>query len=485
MDSLNQHVRPTSPVKQESANDNGHEAAITHNPFEEEAFEDVEAVPVEHAVRPLALRSHHSDQSPTVSTEAFTQHNNPEYFSGYADETPPPSINSTDETRRNPQVLSNSNMELAIKPGFENYTPRHDLVTPDSDDYRSSSPRPWSSSDITSLHPHPPNTPAFSLKEEFEQNQYSLTVEDFLKLRDDDCAEEQPDQDESISHADDVEDECHSEDQATEIHKMRPLLGSPTQRTPVPDRLPFLEDGPANFPPLPKLPTRVKGTSVPSSPTTPSYLPDPQDSISGTAFAFADTARNLGYDLIYAVELRASTPRMTVKELEKPGAMRFRVIAAYGLKEPLEFDVKQHLCAVRSRGTVTWDNPHPQQGDYLYGLLQCVSWTESGPRSLRSNGTVICAYRLPGRDARNYGDAVDIQSFQKAIEVLTGILFPGRAQKLQITQTVDDTEDSPRYLANEAQEVRNPPSPGRPPVNTRYQKPNNPSVYTRFGYRKR
>jgi hypothetical protein len=454
-----------------------------NNPFEEGDFEEVEAVPVEHAIRPLALRSNSSKPSPTVSTGVFTEHNMPDNSYSYSDETPPPSINSTDDTRRHLQGLSNSNMELVIKPGFEYTTARHDLVTPDSDDYRSCSPRPWSSSDITSLHPHPPNTPAFSLKEEFEQNHYSLTVEDFLKLRDDDCAEEQPDQDEPTCHEDDVEEDRHSDDQAREIQKMRPLLGSPTQSTGLRSRLPIPANDMDDFPPLPELPTRVIASSTPN---TPPYLGTPEESIGEAAFAFADTARDLGYDLIYAVELRAERPGMTIKQLEKPGAMEFHVVAAYGLTEPLEFDVKQHLCAVRSRGTVTWDNPHPQPGDYLYGLLQCVSWTESGPRSQRSNGTVICAYRLPGRDARNYGDSVDIQSFQKAIEVLTAILFPEKAQKLQKLQiATEEAADSPRYLANEAQEVRDPPSPDGPPISARYPKPNNPPTYTRFGYRKR
>jgi hypothetical protein len=444
---------------------------------------------------PSALCLQKSKTPPSAITASFTEHFGLDYFSSRQEHTPPSSANSENDTifmggENSHKGFRSPNKKFAVNTGFDHAADSYDLVTPNSDDYRSCSPRPWSSSDITSLHPHPPNTPAFSLKEEFEQANFELSVEDFMTLGDEDCAEEQFYQESSNTPVtNNLENELRSAEQGEakasqimEIHQMRPLLGSPTQRYRTPSRIPIPKNGKDSFPPPPKLPPQARSPSATNLLVISRSSDDPMAEEKRAAFVCRDIAKNLGYHLVYAVELAATRPIMNDDDLYDRGNLRMKILAIYGADQYLELDPSLHINALRSRGSYTWDPRVRKEGDYDYGRLFHIH-AEGGPHRLRTNGIIVGAFRRPeGNGAlQEVSETVALKRFEEAVQHLKPILLKSKSRIPQRANT--DPQESPRYPANEAREVGNPFSDSFT-SNKLYTKAPKAPYFNRFGYNK-
>lgn len=464
-DDLNSLLTSVPLFQHESTITQDYVSRITATHAQDNAHNDVD-----HRLLPPALRFPKMKTPPAVSHGRFVGHPNLDCFTTFPESTPPSSIKSSEENLTmkyyNHSQAENNNAELSVHTHSQNVGSSFNLVTSDSVDYRAYSPRPWSSSDITSLHLHPPNTPAVSLREEFEKSNYAFTVDDFNALGDDDCAEDRVDQ--GSINTTITSTEYEGSDSPGWIgalsradHEIRPVLVSPTQRSRlrrVRSRIPVTKKGKVNLPPLPMLAPQSNSPLA----TTKSFTSD--GSMTEAAFAFAHAAKSLGYDLMYAAELAAPEALMTDEELFKPGVLKKRVLAAYGMGELLELDSKIHIQALRARHPFQYDNENPLVGDYREGLIKCV-WHEGASRRFCTNGIVIGAFRWRKSDVVPSGRSETVQgdTFDDTVESLKPFLLKSRSVLPQRANTEPLILQS--YPANEATEV------GSSSFNSKYDQP--------------
>lgn len=406
---------------------------------------------------PHALRLQKTKTPPSAPTKSLNNHSGIDYFSDHQEATPPSSADSENDPNfnggENTRWGYRSPKKFALNHGFDQRVDDYyDLITPDSDDYRSCSPRPWSSSDITSIHPHPPNTPAFSLREEFEQENLSLSVEDFMTMSDADFAEELYEQESTNSSSTYIIEKALQSAENLEIQQMRPLLGSPTERNRTPSKIPLPKSAKDSLPPLPKLPPQARSPSSANISAT-SIVPD--DPLTEAAFVCKNIAKRLGYDLLYAIELAAKRPmKYPTDEVFEPGNLEMKTLAAHGMGEALDFDARQHIKALRSRGCITWEDNVLGGSAFDHGRLVSIHHFGGGLSKHRTDGIVVGAFRRSGSGVlQEVGENVDLRSFEEAVKVLKPILLKSRNRSPQMTPF--PSRETSRYLANEAQEVGN------------------------------
>jgi hypothetical protein len=107
------------------------------------------------------------------------------------------------------------------------------------------------------------------------------------------------------------------------------------------------------------------------------------------------TARRLGYDLIYAVELNPALDAIDETKILEPGTLPISILAAYGMNEPFRPDPQAHIDALRSKGFYYWQAPPNENnttGGYHSGCLIAIP-TQGGVQHLRTSGIVIGAFR--------------------------------------------------------------------------------------------
>jgi hypothetical protein len=398
-------------------------------------IQDPDASDLESDLMPPALRYHKVKTPPRKHTRVFVRRDNRDLFSNPTAHTPPSSGESDDgKFRGSRRGFGSNHKKLSVNSGLNYDSSFHDLITPDSQNFEIPPARPFSSSDITSLNIHPPNTPAQSLVdgEEPTPPNFDLTIENFMSLSDNDCAEE-PRQEKSI--------EC--------AVQSSPLLdlSSPAIEAQRSEKM-----AKQSAFPVPALSTRHTMASISTS--ISSHSRDVQDTMAEAAFACAFSAQNLGYDLIYAVEIKPTRQFMTDAELHTPGGLQKRILVAYGLERPLELSSDVHIRVVRSRGYETWENHRStyEQDEYRTGYLIPIC-TEGGPRRLRSSGIIFGAFRKAKHDIGGIpSPAADMERLLDAAQVLKEILLKPTIRPKPKRSNTEPSAPRP-YPANEAVEV--------------------------------
>lgn len=333
--------------------------------------------------------------------------------------TPPSSSGSGAAAllRNHPRGFGKNLKQLSVNSGHD-LSSFNELITPDSAGFVAPSPRPFSSSDLTSLDPHPFNTPNTSAADGFEHMLPSLdlTVESFMSLTDLDLAE--------------------------------PEINSPSS--------PLID--------LESPPSKDKHASI-STDMSSAFSGSQRwyrDSafMAEAAFSCSFTAQSLGYDLVYAARVKPARVSMTEEEILQPGGVTVNIVVAYGLKKRLDLCGQTHLRVLRSSGYETIEHvPGYQYQDDEYEIGHMIRLTDDDrPREQRRSGIVFGAFRKPRPTQLVQLDtppraSVEIQKLMTAANALSTILTKSlEREKPMKALTWPSTPND--YPANEAVEVR-------------------------------
>ncbi|RDW84658.1 hypothetical protein BP6252_02248 [Coleophoma cylindrospora] len=378
-------------------------------------------VPIDEELYPPALRYHKTTKPPSRNSRL--------YMSGedYPVEPTPPSSSGSEAAQflRTPRGFGKNHKQLSLE--SKRYTLPRDLITPDSGDFLTLSPRPFGSSGLKSLSPQPANAPNESLRGEnrLVLPQLDLTVESFMALTDLDCAEPAT---ENLS--------SNLVDPNPQPVTQRSGLTSPTSSKKH-DSISTCMSG-------------RSGRSNSSSDST-QYMAE-------AAFSCAFTAQSLGYDLIYAAEIKPARPNMSEEELMQPGGLEVKILVAFGLNKRMELHAGTHLRILRSKGFETIEHVKGyqyQDGEYEIGHLVRMS-NDDLPRENRRSGVIFGAFRKP-RDELIQVDSPprrssEMQKLMAAADALNKILIKNNARD-RLEQSLSSPSSPSRYLANEAVEV--------------------------------
>lgn len=172
-------------------------------------------------------------------------------------------------------------------------------------------------------------------------------------------------------------------------------------------------------------------------------------------FAAEFWAKYLGFDAIYAVELIPKRLFMTEEELTAPAGVETRMLASYGLQEPVNFDVPMHLNVLRTSGALLWENNNCTAEEYSRGFMMPLQF-DFGMLELRSSGVVFGAFRKTPQD----GDALpmlssaEIERLRQAARVLKDILYKSSSERRPSQCRMEPPPSpTPAYPANEAVEL--------------------------------
>jgi hypothetical protein len=169
-------------------------------------------------------------------------------------------------------------------------------------------------------------------------------------------------------------------------------------------------------------------------------------------FAAEFWAKNLGFDAVYAVELRPRKPFMTDAELKSPGGMRIRILISYGLVDGVDIDIPIHLQALRARDAITYEN---DSGDgYSRGFMMSMV-PENAFKQSRSRGVVFGAFRKAPKDGSvlpNLSSA-EIDRLSNACGVLKNILYKPNSSECPSRSQSEPPSSPSAYPANEAIEL--------------------------------
>jgi len=229
----------------------------------------------------------------------------------------------------------------------------------ESEYFRNPTSRPFSSSDITSLFHHPPNspvdTPEAGLSSKLDVN---LITDRFLTIDDVDVSE---------------------------------------------DILAYEPENVVSQPSSPFHQSTYKGKQPSSTPSSiTSIASENREVQEQAAYACCDIAQKLDYDVIYVVEMKPKRLGMTDNELFVPsrnGGLHKNIIAAYKMTTVFDLDPKLHINALRSRGATQWYSHVParylDESEVQMGHLVPM-WSLPGvARKYRNTGFVLGAFRRP------------------------------------------------------------------------------------------
>lgn len=386
---------------------------------------------------PPPLR-YHKEPASQPRLSLFRNSQSGDIPSGTSYRTPPSSSRSyLGDSMDHPRGFRKNHKQLSVNSTLNYISSSHELITPDSRDFEIPSPRPFSASDLTSLDPHPPNTPIQSLinGELPKPPQLDLTVENFMSLTDLDCAEESPDSTPSQSSS-----LLNYASPNTEFTSSPTAISSPIS--------PHLTVSSIST----TTSSRSGRSAIRASKSSDRIAPDP---MAEAAFSCAFSAQSLGYDLIYAVEIHPAGSFMTDEQLLAPGGLRKRILCAYGLDQPLELSSEVHLRVLRCRGYELWVNSAGYQhedGEYQSGCLIPIK-TDGRPRKTRNSGIVFGAFRKlkPIESGTVHSASSDVERLLDAANVLKDILLKFNVRKPRKANTEPSSPN--RYPANEATEV--------------------------------
>jgi hypothetical protein len=427
-----------------------------------------------------------SKQNSGLCINNYNQNN----VSYHAEPTPPSSAESNHNSFFDRSESFGKNHEqLSEDPVLIDISSLDNQTIFDSRRLHSSTPRPFSASDITSLNPHPPNTPDRSLEDGdlSHQPRFDLTVEDFMSLSDTDCVEEprdeQLDEDELIGRSSTSQpsealqqkqllenvlfDNVAAEDvlvnsknnaksrSTTDKHSFMRNPVSTAESSPLVDLSSPSRELDNSMALVPYNSSADAFTSRMSFSSIGSSQPrQPKTHSTEAAYACSLIAQQLDYDLIYCVELMPSLPFTTDQELYADNGLRKTILAAYGLSSPIDISSERHIGVLRSRGH-HWDNPqdHYEEGEYESGCMVPI-YSEGGPLLLRSSGIVMGAFRKPRtnrrREIRNTKDDMKrLLEFGKTLRCILLNDKPRPTTKRSNTNPASTTS----YAANEAVEV--------------------------------
>jgi hypothetical protein len=371
---------------------------------------------IDHTLVPPGLRYHKVKTPPTNTSRVFlTRQLSPSVLS---EQTPPSSSEGSEDDTfpGRPRGFGKNHKQLSVNSDLSHVTSHGDLITPDSEGFRVPTPRPFSASDLTSLNPHPPNTPVMLSQDYSFDINADLTVENFMSLSDNDCAEEE----------------------SPLIDLATPEERSNKSKTRV------------------KTPKRMTVSSISTMMIGQSRVS--KDPMVEAALFCSRTAQNLGYDLMYVVEIQPARPSMTDLELSAPGGVQKKILVAYGLKKPMDLSTDMHLRVLRCRGYQAYENPQNtyESGEFRTGCLIPLQ-TESVPVRKRSSGLVFGAFRRP--NPAEVGGPVRQTSTQEIKELLDAamdlkeIILKQSNGRRSPKKSNSEPSSPKRYLANEAREI--------------------------------
>ncbi|KAM3077439.1 hypothetical protein ACMFMG_006782 [Clarireedia jacksonii] len=317
----------------------------------------------------------------------------------------------------------------------------HDLMTPRA--FRVPPPRPFSSSDLTSVDMEHPNTPNQSnLFIEGKEN-YRLTMNRLSQGIS------------AISTNDDIE-EFHADDSiiASSFLREHPHVTTSSYGTTITRRSSFQsmstistvlssrigapndddhaeydEDNSSHLSTAKKVPIRGSkgGDNIPLLGGVQTDFAQPF--VAEARFSCAFSASSLGYDLIYAVEVVSVRPFMAHNELSRPGALKLTILAAYGLESTSVFSSDIHLQALQSRdGITSWTNLDTEnlrrEGSYEFGVLIALSHGDSHGEGC-SSGVVFGAFKKPIFDSNGdlYPSVQNTTGLKAAAKAMREIIF--------------------------------------------------------------
>jgi hypothetical protein len=462
---------------------------------------------------PSALRYHRSTTPPESSDLHFgTLSQN---ATCVLNPTPPPSREKENpttaidsQTKSFPQRHGNSSKPKA-------HSSRHEM-TSTVQGSRNSAQRPFSSSDLTSLHPHPPNTPDHSLdaddddgdgdddEDELSQKlNLDLTLEQFPSVPEISDFEDSGEfsisshmkqsnylrvsslpetgtlrkTDDIAGSAKDTNSEHNPfvSSSSSDYDASISALSESPRRSQFGRRMSFDNASvkertlSSSFPPLASPPRhrsrrsrnfRNSKVSIPrsensrSSCGTISPLWELSEVAEEAALACSSFAQKMNYDLIYVADVRPLRPLMTDAELLKLGGLKLKILTAYGLNKPLELLPKTHLDTLRCKDTIEWKHPNPTQA-LAEGTFQ---WGCSVPIPL--DDTVPLQFRDSGLVLgllRRKEMTVDHESelLMEFSQTLKNIFWKNPSKKeAQRSMTDLASSATKSYLMNEETEVR-------------------------------
>jgi hypothetical protein len=164
------------------------------------------------------------------------------------------------------------------------------------------------------------------------------------------------------------------------------------------------------------------------------------------AYACADHAQVLGYDLIYAVEIKPARHFMSEEELQAPYGLRMEVLAAYGQIQTFTLNSSLHLRALRNRGGERWtDSAGTKQskGEFESGQLIPIH-SEGGVRRDRRSGIILGAFRKPRRafTGESMGAAAETERLVAFAQLLKDILVQKDRKQMRLNTERSSTERS-------------------------------------------
>ncbi|KAK0119867.1 hypothetical protein ONS95_011297 [Cadophora gregata] len=517
--------------------------SLINAPYEAQSIKSVvRSNVIESDLVPSAL-TYQKDKTPKAMQSClFLNRTSQEALLQHSEQTPPSSAESSSGYFETPTSLKNQRESVCDQFGMTAGQSFQESLSSYPTGFRVSSPRPFSSSDLTSLHPHPPNTPIHSVREAdlSIQPKFDLDWNDFKELTDEDCAEPirqsssvvprtvrrmnsgrftgtpnmKPrfnhlesiasltdyEQESGMNNSDKSEYHCDQRDLVCGVS--RPLGREEAENSNTPAyRYSEGKYADTSSPKLLNVPhtqaaADIVSLRIDSSPLIDLSIPDIEDNshqqmeksigiynspstrvkrmpstltaytsecvyslsdecLEEAAYACAFHAQSMGYDLIYAVEIKPARQFMSEQELLGPNGLHKRILVAYGLTTPLDLASDMHIRVLRGRGGEHWndDLADTRHGDanYQTGLLIPIL-SEGGPKRLRSSGIVMGAFRKPGSMANGYvhSPAADMERLVDFADQLKDIF-----QKKERKQHRSNTEApfSAAYPANEAQEV--------------------------------
>lgn len=180
------------------------------------------------------------------------------------------------------------------------------------------------------------------------------------------------------------------------------------------------------------------------------------DGAKQAALACSSFAQKMGYDLIYVAQIKPAKPFMSDEALLQPGGMIKKILTAYGLRQPLDLSSSTHLRILRCRGSEHWQNNAEQGGkqEYQYGCLVPISIDTTVARKERNSGLVMGVFRK-SRPAGEISTHVELERLMDFSEQLKDILLKKPGRKLvQRSSTEPISPGMNAYPANEATEVQ-------------------------------
>lgn len=407
--------------------------------------------------------------------------------------TPPPSSESNIAFADVPNISNRFAHFSSASILSKDFSPRGSTF----DGLRAYSPRPFSSSDLTSLHPHPPNTPTQSLQdgEIYTIPEFDLSEKDFSEL---------PNNDRKCKgKARDSQGSGHSRSLRRE-----PLLDvnrrnnhQDTLRTRYSGEPPSHKDlaSPAigSATPSRDFPSGCQIPDVPSSPLIDLYGPfsedtHPQQKQDESSVRYADSpttskrriivppivtrrllsvdwedldldsicamnAQRLGYDILYAVRVRPSESLLVGEELQVPESFEIDLLASYGIATDSPLDSKFHLGVLRGTEPQFYVGPTIDGGP---GSLESARLlpveVEQGPPEGRRSGIVVGAYRTAGNihfdeEPDEDGDLTKFVEFcASLVTVLSG---KERKQEAKSNTAPATPTAGPAYTAHEIRQL--------------------------------